>query len=292
MADLIEVLALAKTYGQHQVLQDISFTVPAGQVVILLGPNGAGKTVLLKLLAGLLLPDGGDVRLNGRHLLAERPQALSQAATFLNGLQPLDEERLAGEDLPFQNVPTGRFLRALGLEAYRDLPVGGLSNGLRQQVTLARTLGNGRPIFLLDEPFRGLDRHAADVIAAWIQYLAHEQGRAVVVTTCDPLLPLELGDRLVLLRRGRIAADVPLDRPSRLDQPAYYRIQVRGYLDTRWSAWFDGLAVTAGEDGTVISGLLPDQPALHSLLTRVRDLGLLLLSVQRFDAGVEDVLGD
>ena len=290
MADLIEVSGLHKAYGQHQVLQDISFTVPAGQVVVLFGPNGAGKTVLLKLLAGLLLPDGGDVRLSGRHLLAERPQALPQAAIFLHSLQQADEERLVGEGLPFEDMPAGRFLRALGLEAYRDLPVGGLSNGLRQQAMLARTLGNGRPVLLLDEPFRGLDRHAADVIATWVEHLAHQQGRSIVVATCDALVPLELGDRLVILQRGRIAADVPLDRPPRLDQPAYYRIQVKGHLDERWSAWFDGLTVTAGEEETVISGLVLDQPALHSLLTRVRDLGLLLLSLQRFNAAVEGIL--
>jgi len=65
--------------------------------------------------------------------------------------------------------------------------------------------------------------------------------------------------------------------------PARYEIRVAGVLDARWAAWFDGLQVGSQEDETIISGLLADQPALHGLLTKVRDLGLCLISVRRLD---------
>ena len=64
-----------------------------------------------------------------------------------------------------------------------------------------------------------------------------------------------------------------------------YEIRVAGVLDSRWSAWFDGLQISAQGDETVIRGLVADQPALHGLLTKVRDLGLCLISVRRLDTG-------
>ena len=65
--------------------------------------------------------------------------------------------------------------------------------------------------------------------------------------------------------------------------PAWYEIRVAGVLDSRWAAWFDGLQVSGHTDETVISGLLTDQPALHGLLAKVRDLGLTLIAVRRLD---------
>ena len=67
--------------------------------------------------------------------------------------------------------------------------------------------------------------------------------------------------------------------------PARYEIRVKGVLDSRWTAWFDGLQVSGEGEETVICGLLADQPALHGLLTKVRDLGLCLICVRRLDTG-------
>jgi hypothetical protein len=72
---------------------------------------------------------------------------------------------------------------------------------------------------------------------------------------------------------------------SAAGEPVQYEVRVAGVLDTRWAAWFDGLAITRQGDETVICGLLPDQSALHGLLTKVRDLGLCLISVRRLDTG-------
>jgi len=70
---------------------------------------------------------------------------------------------------------------------------------------------------------------------------------------------------------------------SAAGEPVQYEVRVAGVLDARWAAWFDGLAITRQGDETVICGLLPDQSALHGLLTKVRDLGLCLISVRRLD---------
>ena len=72
---------------------------------------------------------------------------------------------------------------------------------------------------------------------------------------------------------------------SAAGDPAQYEIRVAGVLDSRWATWFDGLAISPQDDETVICGLLDDQSALHGLLTKVRDLGLCLISVRRLDTG-------
>ena len=75
------------------------------------------------------------------------------------------------------------------------------------------------------------------------------------------------------------------------ERPAHYEIRIEGVLDDRWAHWFGGLQVSSEGTQTVISGLLPDQPALHGVLTKIRDLGLCLIMVHRLDAGATDGRG-
>jgi ABC-type methionine transport system ATPase subunit len=124
-----------------------------------------------------------------------------------------------------------------------------------------------------------LDEQAAHTVESWVRRLAHEQGKTVVVATCHRRLAQELCDRVVVLQDGRLVADVPVNRELSLDQPATYQIRVKGSLHERWAVWFDGLTVTAVQDETVIAGPVTDQPALHGLLVKIRDLGLPLVSV-------------
>ena len=86
----------------------------------------------------------------------------------------------------------------------------------------------------------------------------------------------------MLRRTGRALAGVEV---SASGWPARYEIRVADVLDDRWAAWFDGLQISGQREETVICGLVGDQPALHGLLTKVRDLGLCLISVRRLDAG-------
>jgi hypothetical protein len=86
----------------------------------------------------------------------------------------------------------------------------------------------------------------------------------------------------MLCRFGRALAGTPLTASS---GPAWYEIRVAGVLDGRWAAWFGGLQLSGQGEETVLCGLLADQPALHGLLAKVRDLGLCLISVRRLDTG-------
>jgi ABC-2 type transport system ATP-binding protein len=291
MAVAIKTESLDKTCGRAKAVTDFSLSVPTGQVLGLLGPNGAGKTTLLKMIAGLLAPDAGSVYLNGYDLARERDKALQQVTAIVQGVCPLDERRSVWQNLaPTARERAERLLRDLDLWESRDAPVAGLPHGFRQRAVLACALGADSPILLLDEPVLGLDMHAAHIAKIWIKQLAREQGKTIVVATCRLQLVQELGDRVVVMKDGRLAVDVPASRALGLSMPATYRIKVKGVLDARWMTWFDGLTMTATQDETILSGSVADQPALHSLLIRIRDLGLPLVSVNHIEPDLEDLL--
>lgn len=291
MAVAIKTESLDKTYGRAKAVADFSLSVPTGQVLGLLGTNGAGKTTLLKMIAGLLAPDEGSVHLNGYDLARERDKALQQVTAIVQGVCPLDERRSVWQNLaPTARVGTARLLHDFELWEGRNDPVGDLPHGFRQRAVLACALGTDSPILLLDEPVLRLDAHAARIAKTWIKKLAREQGRTIVVATCRLQLVQELGDRVVVMKGGRLAVDVPVSGALGLSMPATYRIKVKGVLDARWMTWFDGLSVTATQDETILSGSVADQPALHSLLIRIRDLGLPLVSVNRIEPDLEDLL--
>lgn len=270
MAAAIEVEDLSKTYRHAQAVVNLTLSIPTGQVLGLLGPNGAGKTTVLKLLAGLLLPDKGSVHLNGYDVVHERELARQQVAAVVQGVCQGGRLTRGGAEV---------LLRELGLWECREVPVGSLSHGLRRRAVLANVLSADVPILLLDEPTFGLDRHGAHTLMVWVRRLAREQNKTVAIATCRQQLAQDLCDRVAILRNGRLVADVPVRSGLGLDQPATYQIRVKGGLDARWAAWFDGLTVTAVRDETIIAGPIIDQPALHGLLVKIRDLGLPLVSV-------------
>jgi ABC-2 type transport system ATP-binding protein len=291
MAVAIQTESLDKTYGSAKAVTDFSLSVPTGQVLGLLGSNGAGKTTLLKMIAGLLAPDAGSVHLNGYDLARERDNALQQVTAIVQGVCPLDERRSIWQNLsPVARVGAAPLLYDFELWAGCDDPVSDLPHGFRQRAVLACALGAGSPILLLDEPMLGLDARAARTAKAWIERLAREQGKTILVATCRLQLAQEIGDRIVVMKNGCRVADVLVSKSLGLSMPASYRIKVKGVLDARWATWFDGLTMTATQDETILSGPVADQPALHSLLIRIRDLGLPLVSVNRIEPDLEALL--
>ena len=146
------------------------------------------------------------------------------------------------------------------------------------------------PILLIDEPALDAGVHPA---REWLRELAHEHGKTVLLATRDLDVARELCDRVAILHQGRLVAE----RESRFLQDRFlgiefYQIRVKGYLEGSWSEWFEGLALTAEDNGEmVLSGPIVDQAALHGVLARVRDLGLPLLSVTRSDLNLGEMFG-
>ncbi|MGI9440557.1 MAG: heme ABC exporter ATP-binding protein CcmA [Parvibaculales bacterium] len=168
--------------GARLVLRDFSLAIKSGEAWAVQGGNGAGKTTLLRLLAGLVRPTMGCLRLIGAKNLA-------QAGHYLGHLDGLKNLRTVHEEIIYQAALYGsspphptKFLHILGLAECAPMPIGDLSAGQRRRLTLARLLLAPRPIWLLDEPFTALDVQGCALVAGLVATHIKKGGMAVVAS--------------------------------------------------------------------------------------------------------------
>ena len=208
-APVVEAVGLGRRFASIQALADLDLEIHAGESLTIFGPNGAGKTTLVKLLATVLRPSAGRLRLFGE----ERPRpAVRRRIGLLSHGSFLYGELTAAENLGFYAAlygvasPTariGEMLAEVGLEAWRERPLKTFSRGMEQRLALARAFLHDPDLLLLDEPYTGLD---PDAVAHLQEILArfHRHGKAMVLTTHDIGRGLEVCDRAVILRGGRL----------------------------------------------------------------------------------------
>ena len=214
--------------GPRQVLRDVSLHVNPGEILGLLGPNGAGKSTLFSILAGLLPPAGGALRLDGWPVtpgardLRAACGIVFQAPGLDGKLSALENLRLAAA---LHLVPrrearerAARLLERVGLADRAREPVDRLSGGMRRRVELARALVHGPSILVMDEPTTGLDAASFRDFWAEIEARRRELGITVILATHRPE-EAERCDRLVVLAGGRVVAD---------ETPAALRARVPG----------------------------------------------------------------
>lgn len=205
------------TIGRRPLLQDVSLTVGAGEIVAIVGPNGAGKTTLLKTLAGDIAPSTGRVLLDGRPLASYRPRELALRRAVLPQQTVIQFAFTAREIVTMGRGPR----RGHGDEAVvervlaqtESLPIAerhfpSLSGGEQARVSLARVLAQEAPLLLLDEPTATLDPRHQQMVMDLARGVA-TNGGAVVVILHDLNLAASAADRAVLLHEGRIVADGP-----------------------------------------------------------------------------------
>lgn len=180
---------VSKAYGPRPVLREFSLTVRPGETVCIMGPSGCGKTTLLRLIAGLTVPDAGHI--------TGVPARISPV---------FQEDRLCEDFSAEANIRlvTARrsalphaLLEELGLEDAARLPVRELSGGMRRRVAIARALACGGALFLLDEPFRELDGATRERVMACVA--RHTAGKTVLLVTHDPAEAEYFGGRQILL---------------------------------------------------------------------------------------------
>jgi ABC-type nitrate/sulfonate/bicarbonate transport system ATPase subunit len=217
----IELLNISKSFGQLQVLRDVSLRAEAGEFVSVVGPSGSGKSTLFNLIAGLELPDAGELRIEGRPQLGERgrvaymPQRdalLPWRSVVENALLPAI---VAGGNLAAARREAEALLPAFGLEGFGDALPAQLSGGMRQRAALLRTVLWHRPLMLLDEPFGALDALTRAQIQQWLLGLWDRLDRTILLVTHDVDEALLLSDRVYVLsaRPGRVLLDLPVDLP-------------------------------------------------------------------------------
>lgn len=203
---------LVRRFGEREALAGVTVSVSAGETVAVFGPNGAGKTTLLRVLATLLTPHAGDVRVLG-HPLPRDAHAVRGRIGFL-GHEPLLYRQLSGyENLVFYarlygvrdaEDRIGRVLDAVGMTRRSGDPVRALSRGMVQRLAIARAVLHEPELLLLDEPRAGLDPAAAALTESLIGRAA---GHTRVLVTHEVESGLAEADAVICLRDGRVALE-------------------------------------------------------------------------------------
>jgi heme exporter protein A len=208
----LAVEGLVKDFGAVRAVDDVSFDLEPGRSLALFGPNGAGKTTLLRILAGLTRPDRGTVRF-GEGSRDGSDRAWRGRVGVLSHRTFLYDHLSAAENLEFHADLQGlddsedrvaAALAQVGLSGRAHARAETFSRGMRQRLSLARTLLHEPELVLLDEPFSGLDVHGGTVLADVLGAL-RDGNRSVVLVTHDLARGLELADRWLILVDGRVA---------------------------------------------------------------------------------------
>ncbi|MGZ4631663.1 MAG: ATP-binding cassette domain-containing protein [Actinomycetes bacterium] len=225
-APLLEIHNISKFFGSVISLQDISTTVRAGQVTCILGDNGAGKSTLIKILSGVYQPDHGELRMNGEpvHFATPRQSLDAGIATVFQDLAMVPlmaiwRNFFLGSEPTKGWGPLRRFdkdtakritrkeLLDMGIDIRDpDQPVGTLSGGERQSVAIARAVHFGAKLLILDEPTSALGVKQAGVVLKYIAQ-ARDRGLGVIFITHNPHHAYPVGDRFLLLKRGKSLGD-------------------------------------------------------------------------------------
>ncbi len=172
----IDIINLSKSYGDKQVLRNLSLTLPTGAPVCLMGESGCGKTTLLRILAGLETADSGEIRgLPPSALLFQEDRLLPEFSVQSN-LRVLPGEKRFRDKIPL-------YLDMLGLSGELHTRVLDLSGGMKRRVALLRACLTDAPLLLLDEPFTGLDAESKEKAAAFIRHV--QRDRSVILVTHD-----------------------------------------------------------------------------------------------------------
>jgi ABC-2 type transport system ATP-binding protein len=205
---MIEAVGLSKRYGATQAVDDLSFTVPPGQVTGFLGPNGAGKSTTMRLILGLDAPTAGSVTVNRRRYTTYRRPlfevgAMLEAKAFHGGRSAYHHLLSLALSNGIGRARVGEVLDLVGLDKAARRRAGGFSLGMSQRLGIAAALLGDPPVLMLDEPVNGLDPEGVRWIRNLLKGLAAE-GRTVFLSSHLMSEVALTADRLIIIGRGRL----------------------------------------------------------------------------------------
>jgi len=225
---MLEISGLTKTFANARtdaarvgVLDDVSFSIPKNEFVCLLGGSGCGKTTLIKIIAGLIEPDAGEIKIEGRVVKGPGPD---RSLVFQNyGLLPwrsvLGNVELGLEIRGFARAARRRICREyidrVGLTGFENHYPHQISGGMQQRVGLARALSKDPKILLMDEPFAAVDMQTREKLQEELLGIWWNMKTTVLFVTHSIEEAVYLGDRVMVMsaRPGRIAADIATELP-------------------------------------------------------------------------------
>jgi sulfate transport system ATP-binding protein len=223
----IEIVNVTKRFGGFVALDNVSVSIPSGQLTALLGPSGGGKSTLLRIIAGLERADSGRVEIEGLDATNLAPQKRNVGFVFQHyaAFKHLSVRRNVAFGLEIRKRPkdeirsrVDELLSLVHLGQFADRLPSQLSGGQRQRMALARALAVEPTVLLLDEPFGALDAKVRKELRDWLRRLHDEVNVTTVFVTHDQEEALEVADEIVVINEGRVEQ---IGSPDELyDQPA------------------------------------------------------------------------
>jgi ABC-2 type transport system ATP-binding protein len=303
----IEVSHLVKSYAGVTAVNDITFTVPRGEILGFLGPNGAGKSTTMRILTGYLPATSGHVAICGFPVTTD-PDAVKRRIGYMPENNPLPDEMRVSEYLYFRGrlkeVPRRKLgsridevLELCDLKRVRHRIIGKLSKGFRQRVGIAEAVLAEPPVIIMDEPTIGLDPHQILIVRDLIASL---RGRMTVLISSHILPEIEMTcDRVLIINQGRIVAQgTPADLRREILGQSAYEIEAAGDLgaipfllgtiDPGLAVASEGAADATGFRTIKLSTLNPEDSG-EAILRAFLSEGLRVRAISRAHPTLEDV---
>ena len=213
---MIEVSHVSRNFGTFRAVNDVSFSIPTGQIVGLLGPNGAGKTTTMRMITGFLAPTDGQIFIDGEDI-TKAPVESKKKIGYMPESAPLYGEMIVEDYLKYiaemhgenaaEKVPA--LCKECGLKEVMSKNISELSRGNRQRVSLAHALMHDPEILILDEPTSGLDPNQVEDVRAIIREIG--KTRTVIVSTHILSEVETLCSRAIIISGGKVVADSPIE---------------------------------------------------------------------------------
>ncbi len=257
---MIEVSHVSRTFGTFRAVNDVSFSIPTGQIVGLLGPNGAGKTTTMRMITGFLKPSSGSITIDGIDIAAD-PVSSKKKIGYMPESAPLYSDMIVDDYLRYiadiqgqnANEKVPLLCRECGLKEVMHKNIGELSRGYRQRVGLAHALMNDPEILILDEPTSGLDPNQIEDVRSLIKEIG--KTRTVIISTHILSEVETLCSRVIIISGGKLVADSPTEQlRTRYGNAATVRVTARA-TEAELSAALNGingiasLAFESAEEG-------------------------------------------
>ncbi len=300
---MIEVSHLSRFYGDHRAVDDVSFTIASNTIVGFLGLNGAGKTTTLKVIAGLLPPSAGTVRVDGEDL-AGAPESFRKRIGFLPETPPLYTEQTVREFLRFvgrlRGMPAAtvearlpEVMSRCQLAGREDWVIGQLSHGYRKRVGIAQAIIHQPKLVILDEPISGLDPVQIVEMRKVIRGLAEE---CTVLVSSHILSEIEQTcDRILVLQAGKLVFEGTGDElRARKEGSTVLAFTVRGTRDTARAVLDDQagvrtLAVDDAGEGMLMVRVELTEDRREELVAMMVGAGLGLRLLEEEGDELEDI---
>ncbi len=301
---IVEATDLRVDYGTVTAVDNLSLTIEPGQILGLVGPNGAGKTSTIRVLATLLEPTHGEVRICG-HDIFESPAEARRRIGYMPDLAPVNPDLRVGEFLELYDRAYGmpdrtrrarmdEALQSVGLEANREAKAKNLSRGMTQRLVLAKTLLHEPKFLLLDEPASGMDplarRDLRDILRAQAAL-----GRSVLISSHILTELADMCTHIAIMHRGRLRASGPVDAiADAFSRSAARPVCVQLMEDAagleNWLAGREEVHAVQRRERSVRFTCDGDEAACADLLRAIVSAGFAVVGFQVERASLENIL--